>query len=198
MRYESEQSMVQKSPPAEDVTRLPTRPSGESAERCEASAIFMTESSLQVLSLILAETSPALSSVNVESPPSGAEAHEQALRRETPVPPALLIPAMPNPQVTRNDRTTRVNSTIAMQRRRDRRASQAELVLPSWPHAKGQFKFGRPDALRWWLLYPGRIEFLLWLLGSLLLTIVTGALIVAVLWGVGWLHLAVSASLRLA
>lgn len=160
------------------------------------------QSSLQALSLILAETSPALSTVSGEPPTLSMHAHKQALRREMPVPPAITptTSSRTRPQAVRDDRPAPATSATTVQSRRDRRDSQAEslwLSRPSWPHANGPFKFGWRDALRWWLLYPGRMEFLLWLLGSLLLTIVTGALIVAVLWSVGWLHLAISTSLIL-
>ncbi|EFH89580.1 hypothetical protein Krac_11145 [Ktedonobacter racemifer DSM 44963] len=201
-RRAPEQQMSQRNKLTENITRLPTRPSGQPSELRETSALFVTESSLQALSLILAETSPALSAVSGEPPTLDIDVYKQALRRETPVPPALTpaTSSRTTPQAVRDDRPARATSATAMQPRRDRRDSQAEPLLfsrPSWPHANGPFKFGWRDALRWWLLYPGRMEFLLWLLGSLLLTIVTGALIVAVLWSVGWLHLAISTSLIL-
>ncbi|GHO67148.1 hypothetical protein KSC_060400 [Ktedonobacter sp. SOSP1-52] len=201
-RRAPEQRMSQRNKLTENITRLPTRPSGQPSERRETSALFVTESSLQALSLILAETSPALSAVSGEPSTLNMDEYKQALRRETPVPPALTPATPPRTmsQAVRDDRPAWATSAAAMQPRRDRHSSQAEPLLlsrPSWPHANGPFKFGWRDALRWWLLYPGRMEFLLWLLGSLLLTIVTGALIVAVLWSVGWLHLAISTSLIL-
>lgn len=194
-----EQRMSQSNKLTENITRLPTRPSGQPSERRESSALLVTESSLQALSLILAETSPVLSAVSGEPPTLSMDEYKQALRRETPVPPALT-PAPSSrtrPQTVRDDRPAPATSAAAMQPRCDRPSSQADPLLlsrPSWPHANGPFKFSWRDALRWWLLYPGRMEFLLWLLGSLLLTIVTGALIVAVLWSAGWLHLATSTS----
>jgi hypothetical protein len=201
-RRAPEQRMSQRNKLTENITHLPTRPSGQPAERRETSALFVTESSFQALLPILAETSPALSTVSGEPPTLSMDEYKQALRRETPVPPALTpaTSSRTTPQAIRGNRPAPATSATAMQPRRDRHSSQAEPLLfsrPSWPPANGPFKFGWRDALRWWLLYPGRMEFLLWLLGSLLLTIVTGALIVAVLWSVGWLHLAVSTSLIL-
>ena len=42
------------------------------------------------------------------------------------------------------------------------------------------------DRLRWWLLFPGRIEFLLWLSGTIVLVSVTCMLLFATLLSVGW------------
>lgn len=58
--------------------------------------------------------------------------------------------------------------------------------IQSWPRAGGSFSFGWLDAARWWLLYPGRMEFLLWIAACLLLVVATGALLVALAWSLGW------------
>ncbi len=50
------------------------------------------------------------------------------------------------------------------------------------------------DRVRWWLLYPGRIEFLLWLNGTIILFIITCLLLFATVLSVGWLHLGASVS----
>ncbi len=43
------------------------------------------------------------------------------------------------------------------------------------------------DRLRWWLLYPGRIEFLLWLSGILVLVSATCLLLFAIALSTGWM-----------
>lgn len=48
------------------------------------------------------------------------------------------------------------------------------------------------DRLRWWLLYPGRIEFLLWLNGAIVLVGVTCILLFATLLSTGWLNTGLS------
>ncbi len=48
------------------------------------------------------------------------------------------------------------------------------------------------DRLRWWLLYPGRIEFLLWLNGAIVLVGVTCMLLFATLLSTGWLNTGLS------
>ncbi len=48
------------------------------------------------------------------------------------------------------------------------------------------------DRLRWWLLYPGRIEFLLWLNGTIVLVGVTCMLLFATLLSTGWLNAGLS------
>ncbi len=57
-------------------------------------------------------------------------------------------------------------------------SSYAQLIATSpardW---RKQLAFNPLDRLRWWLLRPGRIEFMFWLSGTLLLILVTGALL---------------------
>lgn len=57
-------------------------------------------------------------------------------------------------------------------------SSYAQLIATSparnW---RKQLGFNPLDRLRWWLLRPGRIEFMFWLSGTLLLILVTGALL---------------------
>ena len=48
------------------------------------------------------------------------------------------------------------------------------------------------DRLRWWLLFPGRIEFLLWLNGTIVLVGVTCLLLFATLLSTGWLNTGLS------
>ena len=48
------------------------------------------------------------------------------------------------------------------------------------------------DRLRWWLLIPGRIEFLLWLSGTIVLVGVTCLLLFATLLSTGWLNMGLS------
>ena len=45
--------------------------------------------------------------------------------------------------------------------------------------------FNMFDRARWWLLYPNRLEFLLWLVGTILLTAVLVAVILIVLLSIG-------------
>ncbi len=48
------------------------------------------------------------------------------------------------------------------------------------------------DRVRWWLLYPGRIEFLLWLSGTIVLVGVTCLLLFATLLSTGWMNAGLS------
>ncbi len=48
------------------------------------------------------------------------------------------------------------------------------------------------DRWRWWLLYPGRMEFLLWLSGTIILVGVTCLLLFATLLSTGWLNTGLS------
>ncbi|OLE15523.1 MAG: hypothetical protein AUI36_38015 [Cyanobacteria bacterium 13_1_40CM_2_61_4] len=57
------------------------------------------------------------------------------------------------------------------------------------PKHRGKVKssFNLFDRLRWWLLHPGRIEFLLWLGGTLLLMVVTCMLLLATALSFAWI-----------
>ncbi|GAC1392718.1 MAG: hypothetical protein NVSMB38_17230 [Ktedonobacteraceae bacterium] len=48
------------------------------------------------------------------------------------------------------------------------------------------------DRVRWWLLYPGRIEFLLWLNGTIVLVAVTCLLLFATVLSTGWISAGLS------
>jgi hypothetical protein len=50
-------------------------------------------------------------------------------------------------------------------------------------------RFNPLDSLRWWLLYPGRIEFLLWLNGAVVLVVITFLLFFATTLSMGWLNI---------
>ena len=61
--------------------------------------------------------------------------------------------------------------------------------LITHPHVVRQNKFWSVlDTLRWWLLAPGRLERILWLCGTLLLIMLTGALVWFFI--VGWRYCA--------
>ena len=49
--------------------------------------------------------------------------------------------------------------------------------------------FNPLDSLRWWLLYPGRIEFLLWFNGAIVLVVITFLLFFATTLSLGWLNI---------
>lgn len=54
---------------------------------------------------------------------------------------------------------------------------------------KSSRSFNPVDSLRWWLLYPGRIEFLLWLNGAIVLVTITFLLLFATTLSMGWLNI---------
>jgi len=57
---------------------------------------------------------------------------------------------------------------------------------------KSSLSLNPVDRLRWWLLYPGRIEFLLWLSGTIVLVGVTCLLLFATLLSTGWMNASLS------
>ncbi|GAC1432578.1 MAG: hypothetical protein NVSMB54_28900 [Ktedonobacteraceae bacterium] len=66
-------------------------------------------------------------------------------------------------------------------------SSLAKRVASRGPR-KSSLSHNPIDRLRWWLLYPGRIEFLLWLNGTIVLVGVTCLLLFATLLSTGWLN----------
>jgi hypothetical protein len=120
----------------------------------------------------------------------------QAIDEIDTVPPS----ALPAPRIAASKALTAPRSTIAQESTRPSVMPAPPVVEPreaaSWTAGAGsnsryariisgaaqgdwrkQLAFNPLDRLRWWLLRPGRLEFLLWLGGTLLLVIVTCALL---------------------
>ena len=57
---------------------------------------------------------------------------------------------------------------------------------------KSSLSLNPMDRVRWWLLWPGRIEFLLWLSGTIALVSVTCLLLFATLLSTGWMNAGLS------
>ena len=64
--------------------------------------------------------------------------------------------------------------------------------IASRGHRKSAISLNPIDRLRWWLLVPGRIEFMLWLSGTIVLVGVTCLLLFATLLSTGWLNTGLS------
>ncbi len=66
--------------------------------------------------------------------------------------------------------------------------AQRIVAKDSKKRRKSTLSLNPVERLRWWLLYPGRIEFLLWLNGTIVLFAVTFLLLFATILSVGWLN----------
>jgi len=65
--------------------------------------------------------------------------------------------------------------------------TQRIVAKDSKKRRKSTLSLNPAERLRWWLLYPGRIEFLLWLNGTIVLVAITFLLLFATILSVGWM-----------
>jgi hypothetical protein len=112
------------------------------------------------------------------------------ISRRAPAPPALLAPqrALPAPAAQESTPRAIIPARQAVVVERQDAGSWTAGAASNSPYAqkiahtarrdwRKQLAFNPLDRLRWWLLRPGRIEFTLWSGGSLLLILVTCALL---------------------
>jgi hypothetical protein len=194
----------QAAPVDDDITRIPTLP--QTTLWQYESDDYEAESSLASLSLVVSETprrstdrlkwdideidtNPVLPAPSAPTPrppdPEASQARDAIADLDTAqidaIPAAAENPA-PRPQNVEGDLASwtagsGANSPYAQRIvSRERPAPRRSLLL-------------RPlDKMRWWLLYPGRIEFLLWLVGTLLLMSATLILLLTGVLSLGLLN----------
>lgn len=154
-----------------DVTRVPTIPqTSRSHVSRHESPSFEAESSLSSLTLIESETQPQLRSPSID------ELHTLPPRKLWPSEPGNTVRQQyphntPNPV---DQVSPALLGETAITRAVDR-SPQDEHTLNSFHRWRGAGMGRRRgtmaplEGVRWWLLYPGRIEFLLWVAGALVL-----------------------------
>jgi hypothetical protein len=150
---------------SQDLTCIPTMPQPRAIWQYET-LHYVAESSLATLSLALTDTD-AKSTTLAEAPVlTSATAHRRsgALRRD--------------------------HSIIERLHQHD--VADVDTVPPLVSHAFGvgtkhAFSFHPIDHLRWWLLQPGRLEFLMWLAGTIFLIGVSILLCLLLLSSLGYL-----------
>ena len=118
------------------------------------------------------------------------------LPRPVPLSPALSpmpVRIRPTPAVIESMLAKRVEEAASWTTGPGQDSVFARRIASRAKDKKGQRKstlsLNPVDRVRWWLLYPGRIEFLLWLNGTILLFVITCLLLFATVLSVGWLHL---------
>lgn len=207
-------------PEESDITRIPTLPQPimwqyESAE-------YKAESSLSSLSLVASEPKSERLEVDlseVDTLPGKKEKSsssqalalyaQQSIAEIDTVPPAPITGTVPPVDVrvrresaTRRDITARTQSKVVESDGASWTAgSSANSIYAQRIAGSGRSLLHRQrlalnplDAVRWWLLYPGRIEFFLWLGGTVVLVSVTCLLLFVSLLSLGWANPTLSGS----
>ncbi len=103
---------------------------------------------------------------------------------------SLRVPVQP--AITESSTFKSVNAGISWTTGHGKKSLRAQRVANRTKGRKSQRKsalsLNPVDRVRWWLLYPGRIEFLLWLHGTIILFVVTCLLLFATILSSGWMH----------
>lgn len=148
----------------EDITRIPTVPQSEAIWQFETPH-YAAESSLSSLTLAITDT-------NLVAMP--------AVSRTTKI------------QQTKSVQQPRERDYAIVARLREHHVADVDTVPPllSSPLAQRSPKASilHPiESIRWWLIQPGRLEFLLWLFGTILLIGLTVVFVLFVLSSLGFL-----------
>ncbi|QBD81897.1 hypothetical protein EPA93_40355 [Ktedonosporobacter rubrisoli] len=152
-----------------DIAQIPTRP--EPVMWQYESSDYIAESSLPALSLVKRQKSARLAIDEIDTlPPGRAGSSEQQDRR------------MWANSATLEGCTTTANAQETVADYQALPGSQPSLQARTFHSSAARSTF---DWLRWWLLYPGRIERVLWLVGTVLLVGVTGILLSVSLLNIG-------------
>ncbi len=139
-------------------------------------------------------TPSSIEELNTVPPPASGQRHVRVpgankhslVRQPQPVGMALARPQTPHPLPSRTTSDSAYTRQVA-ERKVGRPIAWADLPndLPL-THAQAHFR-APGDRLRWWLLKPGRIEFILWIVGTLLLMTITLSLLFAAAISLAWI-----------
>ncbi|WP_126552038.1 hypothetical protein [Dictyobacter kobayashii] len=145
----------------EDVTRIPTMPQSRAIWQFETPR-FAAESSLASLTLAITDAT------------------------------LMAIPAIPGHTVVQRQKSTeplqeQKNSIIVRLQEHDIADVDTVPPLISYPLEKHAARVHPIESIRWWLIQPGRLEFLLWLLGTTLLVGLTVLFVLFVLSSLGYI-----------
>jgi len=179
-----------------DVTRMPTTPRwlARSAEQPPVwqyeSTDYEVESSIPSLSLIVSEV-PASSSIDeIDTRPAVLVEQVSPVRAEVPfyTPNTLFAHSVEDVPFEGRAEGVRDKEGRAKRTARLQVARALEMYRTSKLPAKRRSHGRNPlDRVRWWLLYPGRIEFILWLCGTVLLIGVTCMLLLVTALSFEWI-----------
>jgi hypothetical protein len=177
------------------VTPIPTTPhwQARSAEQASIwqyeSQDYEVESSIPSLSLIVSEIPTHSSIEEIDTRPALPVEQASPVRAETSfyapnrsVAQYVDVPFEGRAEEAR-DKEARAKKTARLQV-----ASALEMYRSPRIPAKRRSRGRNPlDRARWWLLYPGRIEFMLWLCGTVLLIGVTCMLLLVTAFSFEWI-----------
>ncbi len=107
--------------------------------------------------------------------------------------PTLVPERVPHEQVQHRHLAASVSPVVGDSARQDIEGiswttAQRVVAKDSKKRRKSTLSLNPVERLRWWLLYPGRIEFLLWLSGTIVLVAITFLLLFATILSVGWMN----------
>jgi hypothetical protein len=178
-----------------DVTRIPTTPHWQAMSVEQApiwqyeSPDYEVESSIPSLSLMVPEIPTHSSIEEIDTRPALPVEQASPVREEAPfyAPNRSVAQYVDVPFGGRAeeapDKEARAKKTARLQV-----ASALEMYRSPKIPAKRRSRGRNPlDRVRWWLLYPGRIEFVLWLCGTVLLIGVTCMLLLVTAFSFGWI-----------
>ncbi|HJT54933.1 MAG TPA: hypothetical protein VJ761_00450 [Ktedonobacteraceae bacterium] len=142
----------------------------------------------------IAQLSPALSQLKHQPSIDEIDTLPDAslgVARKAPAPTALILPAATSRTlVPRSHPTDLVESeTASWTAGRAANSAYAQLIADPTRRRRRQrhtLALNPLDRVRWWLLHPGRIEFILWLFGTLLLIAVTCSLLLLTAFSLNW------------
>ena len=142
----------------------------------------------------IAQLSPALSQLKHQPSIDEIDTLPDAslgAARKAPAPTALILPtATSRTLVPRSHPTELVESdTASWTAGKAANSTYARLIADPGLRKRRQrhtLALNPLDRVRWWLLHPGRIEFILWLFGTLLLIAVTCSLLLLTAFSLNW------------
>ncbi len=178
-----------------DVTRIPTTPhwQARSAEQPPIwqyeSPDYEIESSVPSLSLIVSEMPTHSSIEEIDTRPALPVEQASPVREETPFyAPNRSVAQYVNVPFGGRAEEAQDKEARAKKAARLQVASALEMYRSPRIPAKRRSRGRNPlDRMRWWLLYPGRIEFILWLCGTVLLIGMTCMLLLVTAFSFEWI-----------
>jgi len=178
-----------------DVTRMPTTPHWQARNEEQPpiwqyeSPDYEVESSIPSLSLIVSEIPTHSSIEEIDTRPALPVQQASPVREETPfyapnrsVAQYINVPFGGRAEEAR-DKEARAKKTARLQGARALEMYKSPRI-PAKRRSRGRNPL---DHVRWWLLYPGRIEFMLWLCGTVLLIGVTCILLLVTAFSFEWI-----------
>ncbi len=160
------------------------------------SSNFQAESSLPALSLLVSEM-PTQPEVQAGAKTTRRLPRVDEIDTAPPQPSRMLVPVTSQSNVAAlsgqgrtsiDSQQTKGSDPVSWTAGAASQSSYAQLISARGKRKKGQHGISLTplDRVRWWLLRPGRIEFVLWLGGTILLVSVTCALLLVTAFSFDW------------